>query len=239
MIFLEFNQSGFLRLQAKQISELDPSQYVPIAKGTTINILAYKDEIGLYFRCTFDRTFAGKNTWLVYKPDIALHGTEPDNKPNDVQTVSDVIGSGDLGQAMRFPGFTQTFFTNQSIVPNGNFTWGEATHGGSRIPEDGEVVNGIISIAKALEEVRSRLGNKPVHINSWYRDPATNRAVGGASQSRHMWGDAVDFVVDGLHPYDVYDALNGWWGNRGGLASSSVFTHLDAREYMARWDYGF
>jgi uncharacterized protein YcbK (DUF882 family) len=90
-----------------------------------------------------------------------------------------------------------------------------------------------------MEDGRRRYGGVPIQVNSWYRDPATNAAVGGASQSRHMSGDAVDFVVPGKHPYDVYADLDAWWGNKGGLASSTVFTHIDTRGYNARWDYGY
>ena len=90
-----------------------------------------------------------------------------------------------------------------------------------------------------LEEIRKMYGNKPMQINSWYRDPATNAAVGGASQSRHLSGDAVDFVVPGVSCFDVFARLDPWWGSRGGLASSSVFTHIDVRGYKARWDYGY
>ena len=101
------------------------------------------------------------------------------------------------------------------------------------------MVYGIIRIARVMEDVRDRLGDRPITINSWYRDPVTNRRVGGASRSRHLNGDAVDFVAPGLHPYNVYDRLNRWWGSKGGLASATVFTHIDARGYYARWSYGF
>lgn len=104
--------------------------------------------------------------------------------------------------------------------------------------ENVEVVGGIIRVAKSLELVREKLGDLPIRINSWYRDRATNAAVGGL-ESRHISGDAVDFVVDGIDPYGIYDRLDSWWSDRGGLASASCFTHLDARGYAARWSYGF
>jgi hypothetical protein len=232
-IQIKFVQSGFLRTKPEQIVRLKVAEYQPVAAGTVLDVLGYKDELGLFVKCTFDAFLAGRNTWLVYKPDIEMVGTEVGNKPNDSQSVVAV------GEAMVFPGFDTPFHTGQTIISGGHFSWGEATHGGSRIPDDAEVVDGIKSIAQVLQEVRVKLGNRPIHVNSWYRDPATNRAVGGSSQSRHMWGDAVDFVVDGLHPYDVFDALDSWWGNQGGLASSSCFTHVDVRGYRARWDYGF
>jgi uncharacterized protein YcbK (DUF882 family) len=85
--------------------------------------------------------------------------------------------------------------------------------------------------------VRALFGNRSVEVNSWYRDPATNLRVGGWAMSRHIHGDAVNFKVEGVSPQDVYARLDPWWGRRGGLASSSQFTHIDARGYRARWLY--
>ena len=48
-----------------------------------------------------------------------------------------------------------------------------------------------------LEPVRKHFG-KPVRINSGYRGPALNTAVGGSSKSQHCNGEAVDFEIDGL-----------------------------------------
>jgi putative chitinase len=50
---------------------------------------------------------------------------------------------------------------------------------------------------KILEPVRRHYG-KPVRINSGYRGPALNAAVGGSSKSQHCNGEAVDFEIDGL-----------------------------------------
>ena len=50
---------------------------------------------------------------------------------------------------------------------------------------------------KILEPVRNHFG-KPVRINSGYRGPALNSAVGGSSKSQHCNGEAVDFEIDGL-----------------------------------------
>lgn len=50
---------------------------------------------------------------------------------------------------------------------------------------------------KILEPVRNHFG-KPVRINSGYRGPALNTAVGGSSKSQHCNGQAVDFEIDGL-----------------------------------------
>jgi len=50
---------------------------------------------------------------------------------------------------------------------------------------------------KILEPVRNHFG-KPVRINSGYRGPALNAAVGGSGKSQHCNGEAVDFEIDGL-----------------------------------------
>lgn len=48
-------------------------------------------------------------------------------------------------------------------------------------------------LAVGLEQVRALLGF-PLHIDSGYRCPALNAAVGGAKQSAHMDGFAADFI---------------------------------------------
>ena len=50
---------------------------------------------------------------------------------------------------------------------------------------------------KILEPVRNHFG-RPVRINSGYRGPALNAAVGGSNKSQHCNGQAVDFEIDGL-----------------------------------------
>ena len=57
-----------------------------------------------------------------------------------------------------------------------------------------EVLENMKRLAAGLEEVRAALGNKPMRINSGYRSPRLNRAVGGARLSAHMAGYAADFV---------------------------------------------
>lgn len=58
-----------------------------------------------------------------------------------------------------------------------------------------EALHNLQRLALALEQVRSHLGGAPILISSGYRSPALNRAVGGARNSRHMQGLAVDFTA--------------------------------------------
>ena len=48
-----------------------------------------------------------------------------------------------------------------------------------------------------LEPVRAHFG-KPVRVNSGYRAPAVNRAVGSSSTSQHPRGEAGDIEIDGV-----------------------------------------
>src|SRR3954454_10760995 len=57
-------------------------------------------------------------------------------------------------------------------------------------------------LAEAMEEVRA-LFNASIHINSGYRSPAVNAAVGGVPTSDHSLGYACDFHVAGLTDLEV------------------------------------
>lgn len=140
--------------------------------------------------------------------------------------------------SLKIPGISTPVYADQPIYNGSRFTWGEATKGLSRIPASEAVVFGIIRTARHLDDIRGFLGDCPITINSWYRPPAVNRAVGGVSNSRHLVGDAVDFVASGIHPYAVYDRITQMHGKLGGLGKSSAFTHLDMRGYAARFRYG-
>lgn len=123
------------------------------------------------------------------------------------------------------------------ILPNGNFTWAEATKGGTRMPPDDATLNAMIRIANLAQQARDRVG-RPFIITSWYRPPHINRAVGGAKYSRHIVGDAIDFVCDNLTGNQLYWLLDPWWpGGLGRYTKYPNLCHLDGRNYRARWHY--
>lgn len=47
-----------------------------------------------------------------------------------------------------------------------------------------------------LEPVRAKIG--PLKISSGYRSPLTNKAVGGAKNSQHLTGEAVDIDLGSI-----------------------------------------
>lgn len=144
-----------------------------------------------------------------------------------------------LTPSQRVTSFGYEYDLNAPIIENGSFTWSQATHG-NRIPQSQEVVDNIIELANVLQEAEEFLG-RPIKIMSWYRPPNINARVGGASFSNHINGNAVDIEVEGITAQELYERLDPWWGNRGGLGippNSLNRVHLDTRGYKARWSLG-
>jgi zinc D-Ala-D-Ala carboxypeptidase len=55
-----------------------------------------------------------------------------------------------------------------------------------------EVVDNLVRLAEVMEQVRTILG-VPITISSGFRCPEVNAAVGGVSDSAHLFGCACDF----------------------------------------------
>ena len=178
----------------------------------------------------------GRNTWNFFRGHCEIDGNLPENQPAE----NALRPNSPRGKNIDIPGQGRVALLDK-IPGSKNFIWDEAIRGGARIPANVAITLNIVSIAGALDEVRALLGDQPITITSWYRPPAVNRAVGGASQSTHLLGHAVDFQHSTLSPKAVYDRLNPWWGNRGGLAwcdrPGRSFVHIDQRGYRARWLY--
>jgi hypothetical protein len=234
----------YLKPLPEPAASFEVEEIAKVLKGTVIPILAYRQEHG-HICFTVDATGfnlatlhpSRKNTWWVYAQhclDPQGHGA--DNDPKD--TPSDTA----KGYGIVLPGFTGNYYSTDPIgLKSQSFTWGEALHvdsaGSYRQPANPDVVYKIIKIAEVMQNVKGLFGGAPIKVNSWYRDPVTNRRVGGASQSRHMVGDAVDFHIPGVSLVNVYNRLDPWWASRGGLARGQGFVHIDGRGYRARWTY--
>ena len=71
------------------------------------------------------------------------------------------------------------------------------------VPNEAQVEN-LKRLCRWLERLRRRWndlygeGDDPIVINSGFRSPAVNKAVGGAPTSNHLTGCAVDIRVAGL-----------------------------------------
>lgn len=62
----------------------------------------------------------------------------------------------------------------------------------NRPPDD--ILTYMKETATHMEIVRNVLGDKSIHINSWFRCPILNGLVGSKSTSQHILGEAVDFI---------------------------------------------
>lgn len=86
-------------------------------------------------------------------------------------------------------------------------------------------------VAELMERIRQFFGNLPITVNSWYRTKEYNAQVGGAAESQHMLGRAVDFTVEGISPATVQRRLLPVMKELGinGLGMYKRFTHVDIR----------
>jgi len=85
------------------------------------------------------------------------------------------------------------------------------------------------TLISRLQKLRDKLGT-PIHINSGYRCPAHNKAVGGASNSNHTKGMAADIKSEG-QPTEKIAKLAEEVGFKGIIryTGNKNFVHVDTR----------
>ena len=122
-----------------------------------------------------------------------------------------------------------------------NFTLQEAS-GARRHPLGTKVPWGLRRRAQShafqLERLRHALGDRSIKIGSWYRNPAHNKAVGGARFSRHMRADATDIFKDTVDGFGAanFDRIAESVFAQGGFGTyPSGSRHVDTRGLRARW----
>lgn len=84
-----------------------------------------------------------------------------------------------------------------------NFSYSEwnrcnSTWSGGAVGASTARYNALVSMWK-LQAMRRAMGSKSINISSGFRSYSCNSAVGGASNSRHLYGDGVDLV--GVHSF--------------------------------------
>jgi hypothetical protein len=90
-----------------------------------------------------------------------------------------------------------------------------------------EVLMNLRRLALFLEDVRKLL-DKPIHINSAYRSPLANEAVGGKKTSQHCRGAAADIKVKGMTPDQVVKAII-----KSGLPYDQVIREFDSWTHVS------
>lgn len=94
-----------------------------------------------------------------------------------------------------------------------------------------------------LQKIRDHFGRK-VTITSGYRTVSWNKSpkVNGSSNSKHLYGMAADFQVDGVEPAAVAAYAETLLPNTGGIGTypkktgrAKGWVHVDVRKVKARW----
>lgn len=236
----------FFKRRPLQAAQLAPDEKAAIQRGTLwkLHSYAYADAQGgfnnhIKFALKYEKDYIQRlSTWYVYTLDaqverngVILYPTSrptptptPTPNPTPTPTPTPPVYQG---IPFKLPGNSGTFYTDQPIIPGGSFTWGEATKDATRIPETVTIVNNIIALARELQKVRNQIG-VPFIVNSWYRPPAINSAVGGVSNSQHLYGKAVDVQVPSYSGRRVANAVLLWWpGGIGIYSAIPDIVHLD------------
>ncbi len=117
-----------------------------------------------------------------------------------------------------------------NLKANSSFSWQELLKNQKEIPSI-EVLNNLLTLANALYNFKIRLfQGRPIIITSGWRSVNYNRSIGGAINSYHVKGMALDFVVEGFSVEKVNKLLNPLWN--GGIECSTKehpmnWIHLD------------
>lgn len=217
-------------------TQLASNEIFSVREGATLKLqsYAYRNAQGSFnnhikFAIKYEKDYVERlSTWYVSDRDAQVEQRGRVVYPTQRPSPSPSPSPPDYtGTPFRLPGNTSTFYTDQPIIPGGSFTWGEATKDGTRIPTTVTIVNNIIALARQLQRARNEIG-RPFLVNSWYRPPDVNAAVGGATNSQHLYGKAVDVQINGYSGRRVANAVMLWWpGGLGIYSNLPDVVHLD------------
>ena len=93
-----------------------------------------------------------------------------------------------------------------------------------------------VDLVAKLQDLRTYL-NKPITITSGYRTDSYNKQCGGADNSYHLKGQAVDIYCSGVKPIVIalWAEFNGLGGIGLYLDRTQEFVHIDTRQNKYRW----
>jgi uncharacterized protein YcbK (DUF882 family) len=116
--------------------------------------------------------------------------------------------------------------------PSKHLTWKEmACKDGTPYPTEWRVTRAI-ELAEIFEVIRMSFGSKPIIILSAYRTPSWNKKIGGARNSQHLEGRALDISPpDGVTASEFYKVIKEMAPSLHihGLGKYKTFVHIDTR----------
>lgn len=151
-------------------------------------------------------------------PDCSEIPNSSANIPNELNRVSNETN-----------GKTGTFWDSIRYFKRSEF----ACHCGGRYC-NGFPVEPDEKLVTLLDGLRAHYG-KPVTVSSGIRCTKHNAAVGGVSNSQHLYGTAADIIVSGVSPSAVADYAETLLPGTGGIGRYNGFTHIDVRGVKSRW----
>ena len=92
-------------------------------------------------------------------------------------------------------------------------------------PDINSLDNLLELIFYVLQPLRDKLG-KPMIITSGFRSKKVNELVGGVSNSQHLYGQACDFVVNGMTPAQVVEFVKNSGIEFDQLIDEGSWTHI-------------
>ncbi|MGK7961332.1 D-Ala-D-Ala carboxypeptidase family metallohydrolase, partial [Crocosphaera sp.] len=223
-----------VKLQPLDSKQLSRDQVARLKGGTELTCIAHEQAPGNHIKVTLEGSnIRGYREWYLFAP----HWESTESLPEGKQEISFGKRENNLarpgGPVITVPGIG-TVYLNDPIPGTQHFYWYEATHGGQRIPQHESHAQNIIKIARLAEEARAKLGH-PLRITSWYRPEPWNSRCGGAKNSVHLRGSAIDFNAGTMRGREMARILSDWPGGMGIYSHYPMLLHLDARDYRARW----
>lgn len=107
-----------------------------------------------------------------------------------------------------------------------DFSWKEILIRQTEIP-DPAVLENLAKVTQTLQKYRMTVfRNSPTIITSGWRSKTYNVKIGGAKNSYHIKGMALDFVVTGFTPKQTQIMLDPV--HKGGLEFAPAWTHIDS-----------
>jgi uncharacterized protein YcbK (DUF882 family) len=107
---------------------------------------------------------------------------------------------------------------------------------GVKVPE--KYYCNVQELMNNLDVLRDELKTR-IKINSGFRSVAHNKAVGGVSNSEHLYGKAADLNVLGVSTQKVKDTIEKLISagkmKQGGVGLYNTFVHYDIRGKKSRW----
>ena len=89
----------------------------------------------------------------------------------------------------------------------GTFSATATRLGINNVPDKEALMNMQIIAKKIFQPLRVYVGG-PIKINSFYRSPKLNKAIGGSTRSQHCKGCAID--IDDVHGFKTNNQMYHW-----------------------------